>query len=151
MTQTTDGMSFIKAKVFVSPDNSTWTDVSGHGAGISVSGGSRGAGEQNTFDGDTPIVVAGKRASIDVTVRYVYTQESDQPFEIIRGQYETEGGPLYVQYSPEDPSGYWFKTGASVITEFGYPVGDADSADVVLSEFTVKCAALEKAAASTGS
>ena len=149
MTQTTDGLSFIKAKVFVSPDGSTWTDVSGFGAGISVSGGSRGAGEQNTLDGDTPIVVAGKRASLDVTVRYVYTEEAADPFEIVRAQYETEGGLLYVQYSPEDPGGFWFKTGAAVLTEFGYPVGDADSADVVLSEFTVKCAALEKAAAST--
>ena len=149
MAQTTDGMSFIKAKVFVSTDNSTWTDVSGHGAGIAVSGGSRGAGEQNTFDGDTPIVVSGKRSSVDVTVRFVYTEDSSHPFDIVRGQYETEGGALYVQYSPEDPGGDWYKTGAAVITEFGYPVGDSDSADVVLSEFTVKCAALSKAAAST--
>ncbi len=149
MAQTTDGLSFIKAKVFVSAAGSSWTDVSGFGAGIAVSGGSRGAGEQNTFDGDTPIVVSGKRASVDVTVRFVYTEETSDPFEIVRGQYETEGGALYVQYSPVDPGGFWFKTGAAIITEFGYPVGDADSADVVLSEFTVKCAALTKAAAST--
>lgn len=148
MAQTTDGLSFIRAKVFVSPDGSTWTDASGFGASIAVSGGARGAGEQNTFDGDTPIVTAGKRVGIDLTVRFVYTEGAPDPFEIVRAQYETEGGPLYVQYTPVEPSGFWFKTGAAIITELQYPQGDADSADAVLSEFTVKCAALEKAAAS---
>ena len=148
MAQTTDGMSFIAARAFVSPDGSTWTDVSGFGASIAVSGGSRATGEKNTFEGDTPIVTAGKRSSIDLTCRFVYTEEASDPFEVLRAQYETSGGLLYVQYTPKEPGGFWYKTGAGIIQDLEYPQGEADSGDPVLSEFTVKCAALEKAAAS---
>ena len=149
MAQTTDGLSFIAARAFVSPDGSTWTDLSGFGVSIAVSGGSRGAGEKNTFDGDTPIVTAGKRSSIDLVVRFVYTEEASDPFEVLRAQYETAGGLLYAQYTPKEPGGFWFSTGAGVMQELEYPQGESDSADPVLSEFTVKCAKLTKATAST--
>ena len=149
MAQTTDGLSFIAANVFVSPDGSTWTDASGFGASVAVGGGTRTTGEQNTFVGDTPIVKSGKRASTDITVRYVYTEEAADPFEIVRAQYETPGGLLHVQYTPVEPGGFWFDTGAGIITEFEYPQGEALSGDPVMSEFTVKCAALTKATASS--
>ena len=147
MAQTTNGLSFIAARVFVSPAGSTWTDVSGHGASVAVGGGSRTVGEQNTFSGDTPIIKAGKRGSIDLTVRYVYTEEAADPFEVIRAQYETVGGALHVQYTPDED--FWFKTGAGVIQDFTYPQGEALSGDVIMGEFTVKCAALTKATSST--
>ena len=146
MAQTADGMSFIAARVFVSADNITWVDVSGHGAAISPGGGDRATGEQHTFDGDTPIIKAGKRAATELTVRYVYTEEAADPFEVVRAQYETVGGELYVQYSPKD--GFWYKTGAAILTSFGYPAGEAGGGAVVLCEFMVKSASLTKAAAS---
>lgn len=146
MSQTTDGMSFIEAEVFVSADGVTWTDAGGFAASVAVAGGDRATGEQATYDGDTPIVKAGKRASVDLTCRYVYTEEVADPFEIVRAQYETEKGPLYVQYSPKD--GFWYKTGLGIITSFLYPGGEAESGDVVMGEFVVKCAAMTKAAAS---
>jgi len=146
MTQTTDGMSFIAAKVHVSADGITWTDVSGHGASVAVGGGSRAVGEEHTFDGDTPIIKAGKRAATEVTVRYVYTEEAADPFEVVRAQYETSGGVLYVQYSPKD--GFWYKTGAGILSDFGYPAGEAGDGAVVMCEFVVKSAALTKDAAS---
>lgn len=147
MGQTEDGMTFIAAKVFVSPDGSTWTDVSGHGASVAPSEGERFVAEENTFDGDTPIVEGGKRKSTKLTVRYVYTEEITDPFEVIRTQHETAKGPIYVQYSPKN--GYWFKTGLSVLVKPGYPGGEAKSDKIIMSEFVVVCAALTKAAAST--
>lgn len=147
MGQTANGMSFVGALVFVSPDGSTWTDVSGHGASVSVSGGDRKVGSQDTFDSDTPIVMAGSREPVEVTVRYVYTEEAGDPFEVLRGQHETVGGALHVQYSPKD--GFWFKTGAAILVKPGYPGGEAGSGDVVMSELVVKAASLSKADAST--
>jgi len=147
MSQTTDGMSFFAAKAFVSPDGSTWTDVSGHGASIAVTGGDRVTGEQNTFDGDTPVVKPGKRGSIDLTCRYIYTEEAADPFEVLRAIYETAGGACYAQYSPKD--GFWYTTSEGILMQHEYPGGDASSGDVTMSQFVMKCAAISKAAASS--
>jgi hypothetical protein len=147
MGQTENGMTFISALLFVSPDGSTWTDVSGHGASVAVSEGERMVAEQHTFSGDTPIVEGGKRKKTKVTGRYVYTEEDGDPFEVLRTQHETEKGPIYVQYSPQD--GFWYKTGLGVLEKPGYPGGDAKSDSIIMSEFVVSCASLTKATAST--
>ena len=149
MGQTTDGLAWVKAQVFVSPDGSTWTDVSGFGASVAVSGGERQVGSQHTMSGDTPIVKGGKRNVVQLTVRYVYTEGASDPFEILRTQHEIAGGPLYAQYSPEEPGGFWFTTGLGVLENPGYPGGEAGSGDIVMSEFVMSCAALTKAAASS--
>lgn len=146
MAQTTNGMTWIAALVFVSADGSTWTDVSGHGASVNVSGAERKAAEQNTMSGDTPIVKADKRGALDVTVRFVYTEEAADPFEILRAIHEDDG-VCHVQYSPQD--GFWFDTGAGVLLKPGYPGGEAGSGNLVMSEFVVKAASLTKADAST--
>lgn len=147
MTQTTDGKSFREARVFVSADNSTWVDVSGHGASVAISGFERVTGEQNTMDGDTPILKAGKRGAGEITVRYVFTETDSDPFDVIADQHETDGGPLYVQYTINNT--LWFKSGLGILVRPGYPGGDAGSGDVIMSEFVVKCATLSRAAAST--
>ena len=146
MAQTADGMAFTNALVFVSADGSTWIDVSGFGAAVSVSGGERNVGEQQTFDGDTPIVKAGDRNAIQLTVKYAYTEEAGDPYELLRAQHETVGGPIYAMYSPKN--GFWFKTGAAILVKPGYPGGDAGDGAPVMSEFVIKCAELTQATAS---
>jgi hypothetical protein len=147
MTQTTNAKSFIKARVFISPDNSAWTAMSSHGASIAISGGERVVGAQNTMDGDVPIVKAGKRGPIQVTCRYAYTETDTEPFDVLTDQHETEGGPLYCQYTIDNS--LWFKTGLGVLERPGYPGGDASSGEVILSEFVMSCVQLSRAAAST--
>jgi len=141
-------MSFVEAYVFCSPDGSTWTDMAGHGASVAVGGGKRSTGEQNTFDGVTPIVKGGDRASTDVTVRFVYTEEDSEPYDVAQTAHESASGAFYVQYRVKN-GGVWFGTGAGIITDLVKPQGDAGSGDVVMSEFIVKCAELTEAAAST--
>lgn len=148
MTQTTSGMSFVNAVVFGSPDGSTWTDMSGHGASVAESGGDREVGEQNTFDGALPIIKGGDRVSTDVTVRFVYTETVSEPFDIARTAHEGTDPEFWVQYRPKT-GGNWFKTGAGVIKTLRYPQGETPSGDVVMSEFVVACAGLTEAAAST--
>lgn len=148
MTQTTSGMTFVAAYVFISPDGSTWTDVSSHGASVAESGGDRAVGEQNTFDGVLPIVKGGDRAATDVTVRYVYTETASEPFDILRTAHEGTDPEMWVQYRPK-AGGNWFKTGAAVLMTLRYPQGDATAGEIVMSEFVVKAAGLTEAAAST--
>lgn len=148
MTQTANGMSFVQALVFISPDGSTWTDASGHGASVAESGGDRQIGEQNTFDGVLPIVKGGDRSATDVTVRFVYTEDADEPFDVARTAHEGTDPEFWVQYRAKS-GGNWFKTGSGVIGSLRYPQGEAGSGEVILSEFMVKCAGLTEAAAST--
>ena len=148
MTQTTNGLSWISAKVFVSPDGSTWTNVSGFGASVAVSGGERIVGAQHTMDGLDAIVKSGKRNVTQLTVRYVYTEEAADPFEIIRAIHDDDG-VMYAQFTPVEPAGFWFKTGSGILETPGYPGGEAGSGDIVMSEFVMTCAQLTKAAAST--
>lgn len=145
---TADGMTFIAAKVWVSPDGTTWTDVSGHGASVGVDGGERMVEGEHVFDSDIPIVTGGKRQIQGLTVRYIYTEVASDPFDILRTIHETVPGTVYVQYQPK-PSGNWFKTGAGTLVKPGYPGGEASSAGTVMSEFVMKCGELTEAAAST--
>ena len=150
MTQTTTGLSFIAADVSVSADNSDWLDISPFATSIAVEGGTRKTGQVNTFDGDTPIVKSGKRESVKVTVRYVYTEDAADTgaFETVRTQYETAGGLIYLRYSPKARASTVFEytTGAAIVTDFGYPQGECGDGEPLCDEFTVESASLTKAA-----
>ena len=152
MTQTTGGLSFIAADVAVSADNSTWLDMTPFATSVGEDGGTRKTGEVNTFDGDTPILKAGKRESKTLTIRYVYTEDAADTgaFETVRTQYETEGGLLYVRYSPKARAStvFEFTTGAAIVTDFRYPQGECGDGEPLCDEFTVAYAALAKAAVS---
>ena len=95
MAQTTAGLSFFGAQVFVSDDaGATWTELTGHGASIAVSGGDRVSGEVNTFGTAKPIVKFGGKGSVDVTCRYVFTEEDSDPFNVLRVVHESAGGAI---------------------------------------------------------
>lgn len=151
MAQTTNAKTFIRAAVDLSADNSAWTEIDGFGASIAVDGGERAVAEAHTFEGDTPVIGAGKRGSMSLTVRFLYTEQSSDPFEVARAIYETEGGACYVRYSPlgdDTSSNFRFSTGAAIMTNFLYPQGDAKGEELIPGEFTVKCASLAKTAVS---
>lgn len=148
MTQTTGAMSWIAARGFLSDDLAvSWTDIGPAGVSVAVSGGERSTGEQNTMDGDTPVLKSGKRASLAVTVRFVYTEEATEPFELARAQYETAGGAFRFQWGPKD--GFWYDTGDGIITNLLYPGGEVGPGTIIMSEFVVKCASITKATSST--
>ena len=148
MAQTANGIAFTKALVYISPDGSTWTDASGHGASVKEDGGDRAVGEQNTFDGVLPIVKGGDRKATNITVRFVYTPDTDEPFDVLETAHISDDPEFWVQYQPET-SDNWFKTNAGVLKTLRYPQGEAGDGKVVMSEFVVACAGLTEAAAST--
>ena len=151
MTQTTGGLSFYKAVVFISDDvGVSWNDITGYSASVAVSGGERNIGEQNTGDGVTPIVKGGDRAGTEVTVRFVYTEGADpEPFESLRAVHESAGGAIEIQWAPSGGGAtIWFHSDAAILKNLTYPGGEHGTGEVVMCEFVVACAALTKAATS---
>ena len=162
MARTSDGMSFVAADVQIKQrETDTWLDLSCFATSIAVAGGDRATGEVNVFCDERPIVKAGKKASQDVTVRFVYTEEAgagvlaetgwagdDSPFETIRLWDDSEGGEIWLRYWPGGAviGNYVFETWQAIITSFLDPQGEAGSGDPVLGEFTVKTEELHKSA-----
>ena len=160
MARTGEGLSFVAADVEIRQnDADTWLSLSCFASSIAVSGGDRGSGEVNVFCDERPIVKAGKKASQDVTVRFIYTEivegveqgwsGAKTPFETIREWDDAVGGAMQVRYWPAGKTwgNYVFDTGSdSFITSFLDPQGEAGSGDPVLGEVTVKTEELHKSA-----
>lgn len=154
MTQTTAGLAFTKAQVWISDDAKvTWFDIGGVGAAVAPSGGERSAGEVNTLDSALPIIKGGDRAATILAVRFVYTEEVADTgiFDMLRVVHESADPALEVQYSPSGaPAGetfFWFHADG-ILINLTYPGGEAGPGDVILCEFVVKCDELAKSTAS---
>jgi hypothetical protein len=147
MAQTTSALSFVAAYVETNTTGTVWVAVGGFAASVAVSGGDRQVGESFTFDGDTPIITAGKRGSIDVTVRYLYTEGATDPFLDVLDSYDDAGGGLCnVRWAPRGNSAGYYQfttdTDNTELVSFGYPQGEAGPGDSVMCEFTVKTGSL---------
>jgi hypothetical protein len=146
-------MSSKNGVVEYSLDASTFVDISGTANSVSVSGGDRKSGEAYTADGDTALIVSGKREPLDVTVKVLYTEAAGTPnaFEDIAAEYE-DGTGVCVRWSPTayDTAGQKRYTTAStagtaavgVITSWNYPSVDFASGDPIMVEFTVRTSAI---------
>jgi len=148
MAQTTGGISMVANYVAISSNGSSFTDVSGEANAIESPELARAAGELFTFDGDTPIVKAGKLAAVDVTVKLVYSELTASAFETLRGYLQTAGGQAtYVRWAPKGNTtgNFQFTTGASVITKMNLPGGEAESGEPVAVSFTVHAPSVTKA------
>lgn len=132
-------------KVEISTNGTTWTNVTSLANSISVDGGERMTEDLFVFGADVAEVLAGPREPLEVTLRVVYTEGTNEAWETIRQQYES-GGPLYIRWSPlgGTTGKFQFTTDAGVITSFGYPAGESGSANPVLCEVTIRTPKITK-------
>ncbi len=156
MAQTTGAMSATGAKVEVSVNGSSWTDISGSSNSVDAPEATRNVDSVFTHSEDTAIITSGKQNPIDVTVSIVYTETAAEGWETIRAQHKTTGaagGTLYFRYSPNGGgSGDFLYTGANgsgttaagKISSLTYPVADTGGGGPVLGSFTVQVPALVK-------
>lgn len=138
MAQTTAAMSAKDMYVAFGTNGTVWTEASGYAVAVEVDGGDRAIGEAYTFDGDYPIIKAGKRAGITVKVRGVYTETATHLFTIAKTAYEA-GSAFYVRWSPGggDAGDLGYTTPSGIVTNCLYPEGASDSADPILFEVDV--------------
>lgn len=158
MPRTGEGLSFVAADVEVKQHEAdAWWSLSCFATSIAVAGGDRTTGEVNVFCDERPVVKAGKKASQDVTVRFIYTEVledagdvgwegTDPPFQTIRLWDDAVGGEIWVRYWPKGKTvgNYVFETNQAIITSFLDPQGESGSGDPVLGEFSVKTEELHK-------
>ena len=157
MSQTTDAISSANFKVEVSDDGSTWTDISGANATVSIDGGDIGVGSQHTAAGAEAIVVSNKkRDPLTISVKAIYTETADEPWKLVRDIYESDSPSLYLRFSPAGGATGDLRyttavggTAAAVpIKSCGYPQLDAGSEDLAMFEFAVMTPGLKSEAIS---
>lgn len=154
MAQTTAAIAVSGFKVEVSIDGSSWTDISGQAAAVTVDGGDIPVGEQMTAEGSEAIVVSsGKMEPRNVTVRAVYTEESGEAFETVYARYAGADKTIYLRWSPKggavgDVRYTCAVAGAAAavpVVSCSIPELDAGSEELALFEFAVKTPGLLKA------
>lgn len=154
MAQTTTAETINNAKLEVSTDGSTWTDISG--SSTSVTGAEQGSQvfEENTLDGQDPIVKPGNKDALTLDVRIIYTETAGEAFETVRAQWETSGRELYIRYSPAGGASGDYQytsansdgtTTAGILESFTYPDAEADGG-IGIAGFTVRVPALAQSA-----
>lgn len=145
MAQTTAGMSGIANKVEISTNGSSYTDISGFAASVTPDGGARKVGKGFTFDGDTPLLVKGKREHIGIKIRVVYTEGGSDPFEVVRAAYEA-GNQFWTRYSPKGGvSGDFQYTITGFIVTAPYPMAEAESEAPLYFEYDMEASSISKA------
>jgi hypothetical protein len=141
MTQVTGVQEFFEAMVEVRPVGGAWTDISGWGATVAVSGRDRQVGEGFTHDGSHAIVGHGKLQPLDVTVRIVYTEGGIDPYAIVLPPLENHT-VFQVRWSPYGGQAgekqYTTNLTHSHVISCPAPSGEAGSGDPIMLEFTVR-------------
>lgn len=143
MAQTTNSMWGGAAKVEISTNGSSWTDISGHSNNVAAPVVERRQGQRWTFSGEFPIVKVGKRNTITIPVTIIYTEEAADAFEVARAQFEAAGGgTMYLRWSPAGGSGgdAQYTTDAGFVVAFQYPPVNSEEDGPMVGTFSVQCA-----------
>lgn len=133
MAQTTGSITGKDMTIQVSTDGVTYTDISGSTNNVEPGGGTRKTGSQHTFEGDTPLVGAGKKEATTVKMKIIYTEDAGEAAALIK-DYHDNNTPCYLRYRPKgDTAGNWqFTGGPGYFTTPVFPKLDSDNATPVL-------------------
>lgn len=145
MAQATNQVTLRAESIEISTNGSDWTDISGFANSVGIGGGDREIGEFFTAEGDTPVLGAGKRASLELTVKILYTEGVGDPYATVLSAYEN-AADLYVRFSPKggDSGENMFTSDAGFVSNAVYPQGEVQSGDPVPIEFITKTPKLTK-------
>lgn len=152
MAQTTGVVRLRAAKLEVSTNGSSWTDISGSSVGHDAPEQTRETESQATLGSTAPIILGGNLSSVTITVNGLYTEVTGEGFPVVLAAHEDDGA-LYLRYSPKGgASGDFMYTTASdagvatagTITSFVYPASDAEATGAARYAFTVEAPKLLK-------
>ena len=133
-------------KIEYSTDSgTTWTDVSGDMTKVEPGGGERGKGEVYTLNADSPEVIAGPRASVEIGVSAIYKDGASDVAMVIWDLYENKTAAIW-KLTPDTGSTntlYW-ESDTGYVTAATPPSKEGGSSDPLLMEFTITVGKLTK-------
>lgn len=139
------GMSFKNCKVERSTNGTNWDDIRAYANSVQVSGGERQIGKFFNFSLDVPELVAGKRESLQVTTRCLFTEGAGDTPEVARAAYEA-ATPYYTRWSPAGGASgdFLYTTDPGIVINPVYPQGEASSPDPITLEVVIETAKITK-------
>jgi hypothetical protein len=117
---------------------------------VSVSGEDVPTAEAYPFAG-SPIVFAGNKSPVEVTITVIYTEGSLDPFKNIRDRFEAADGPIIeVRFVPAGSASgnYRFTTSGGKLIACPPPQGAGDAASAQVFTFVVRADSLGRDAIS---
>lgn len=151
MPQTTGAMNTVNGKIEVSANGTQWDDISGSTNKVEAPSQEADLGEAATLEGQYMIGGVGKFKPLDISVTILYTEESDEAYDILQAQAAVPGRPLYLRWSPAgggtgdqrfftaDANG---NLAAGVIASMPFPGADATQAAPTVLMFKVRTTTL---------
>lgn len=129
-------ISFSNARIEISFDGTTYTDISGQANQLEVSGGDRQTSDAFIFSQDYPDIITGKREALQVRVN-LYYDEANTNFTNVENAY-LNGSLVYLRWSPRGGASGQFRYDCNgYIQAFTYPAGQAN-AEPVMAGFTIR-------------
>ena len=146
MGQTTAAITFRNAKVELSSDGSTWSDVSGSTSAVIVDGGERPVTEFVPLFSETTKAKTGERARVDIVVKSVYTEVPGEAYSILDTAYLI-GGEIGLRWTPAGGSNVgsirYYARGANV-KKPAYPGGEVGEAKIIMAEYELSAEYIDK-------
>ena len=140
------GLSFKTALVEYTDDASAYEDISGFMNTVTVTGGDRATADFFSPGNATPCVTYGKRASLNVAVNILYTEDDAEVAGLMRIAYEADHELNGFQWQPAGAGvgNFIYTTGFGALLNHPYPGGDAGSADALQITNSIQCESIVK-------
>ena len=141
-----DGISFKSALVEYTDDASTYLDISGFMNTITVTGGDRATADFFSPGNATACLTWGKRASLNVAVNILYTEDDVEVAGVQRIAYEADHELNGYQWQPAGAGvgNFIYTTSFGAMLQHPYPGGDAGSADALQIANSIQCETITK-------
>lgn len=140
MAQTTTAVTGAAATVSIY-SGAAYVDISGQSQSVDIVSSTVTTGEAYTFDGNYAITTIGKYEPVEVKVNILYTETTNEGFQLARAIYEGRTATQLKWLPLGAASGadqYETKT-VGYITKMDYPGPDASKAGPLMISFTVRC------------
>lgn len=141
-------ITFAELIIEISTDGgAVWQNISGFTTALEEGGGDRLVGKVWTADGNRPIILAGKEDAREISVTVVYTEVTDEAYEVLRAAMES-GEDIMVRWSPpggaSGDSRFTTDSNYGIITKRPLPAGDVSGGVPIVCQFVITTAGVDK-------
>lgn len=135
-------MNNCEVEVDLTPASSSYANIDSWATEIAVTDEQVNTTEAYTFTHTGPIVFAGNPQPVNVTVTCVYTEDTTDPYQNIKGH--SIGTAMDIRWSPAGGASgdLQFTTSGGLLIRRGFPQGNAEGGSAVVFPFEVRCSSV---------